>query len=180
MVPRGRIELPTPAFSGPRSTGELPRHRNNQRFYGKPCIRAKRKRRGPKARVRGQKVEVRRQKPETGGKGNDARARSPGQGRKTVAHGAAVGMRNKMILSPPSGRKKHRAFHRRATAPEPYTGSLTKDRSGAGGCKTRSARFKNATLPRYPTTGLSECPVRAACCMNRTMAVLAAGGIFGE
>jgi hypothetical protein len=26
MVPRGRIELPTPAFSGPRSTGELPRH----------------------------------------------------------------------------------------------------------------------------------------------------------
>ena len=29
MVPRGRVELPTPAFSGPRSTGELPRHRNN-------------------------------------------------------------------------------------------------------------------------------------------------------
>lgn len=26
MVPRGRVELPTPAFSGPRSTGELPRH----------------------------------------------------------------------------------------------------------------------------------------------------------
>ena len=35
MVPRGRIELPTPAFSGPRSTDELPRHGNNQRFYGK-------------------------------------------------------------------------------------------------------------------------------------------------
>jgi hypothetical protein len=35
MVPRGRVELPTPAFSGPRSTGELPRHRDNQRFYGK-------------------------------------------------------------------------------------------------------------------------------------------------
>jgi hypothetical protein len=29
-VPRGRIELPTPAFSGPRSTGELPRHRDSQ------------------------------------------------------------------------------------------------------------------------------------------------------
>ena len=26
-VPGGRVELPTPAFSGPRSTGELPRHR---------------------------------------------------------------------------------------------------------------------------------------------------------
>jgi hypothetical protein len=26
MVPGGRVELPTPAFSGPRSTGELPRH----------------------------------------------------------------------------------------------------------------------------------------------------------
>jgi hypothetical protein len=35
MVPGGRIELPTPAFSGPRSTGELPRHRKNQRFYGR-------------------------------------------------------------------------------------------------------------------------------------------------
>ncbi len=35
MVPRGRIELPTPAFSGPRSTDELPRHRHNKRFYGK-------------------------------------------------------------------------------------------------------------------------------------------------
>jgi hypothetical protein len=34
-VPRGRIELPTPAFSGPRSTDELPRHGDNQRFYGK-------------------------------------------------------------------------------------------------------------------------------------------------
>jgi hypothetical protein len=27
VVPGGRVELPTPAFSGPRSTGELPRHR---------------------------------------------------------------------------------------------------------------------------------------------------------
>src|ERR1700684_3454573 len=27
VVPGGRIELPTPAFSGPRSTDELPRHR---------------------------------------------------------------------------------------------------------------------------------------------------------
>src|ERR1017187_2504654 len=34
MVPRGRVELPTPAFSGPRSTGELPRHRE-QTFYAK-------------------------------------------------------------------------------------------------------------------------------------------------
>jgi hypothetical protein len=35
VVPRGRVELPTPAFSGPRSTGELPRHTYNTRFYGK-------------------------------------------------------------------------------------------------------------------------------------------------
>ena len=44
MVPRGRVELPTPAFSGPRSTGELPRHRYNTRFYGKEaaCERKKR------------------------------------------------------------------------------------------------------------------------------------------
>ena len=35
VVPRGRIELPTPAFSGPRSTDELPRHGDKQRFYGK-------------------------------------------------------------------------------------------------------------------------------------------------
>lgn len=35
MVPGGRVELPTPAFSGPRSTDELPRHGDNQRFYGK-------------------------------------------------------------------------------------------------------------------------------------------------
>src|ERR1017187_2164757 len=34
MVPGGRVELPTPAFSGPRSTGELPRHRGSERFYG--------------------------------------------------------------------------------------------------------------------------------------------------
>ena len=32
MVPGGRIELPTPAFSGPRSTGELPRHRGSCHF----------------------------------------------------------------------------------------------------------------------------------------------------
>ena len=32
MVPGGRVELPTPAFSGPRSTGELPRHRGNSKI----------------------------------------------------------------------------------------------------------------------------------------------------
>jgi hypothetical protein len=32
MVPGGRVELPTPAFSGPRSTGELPRHRKNSKI----------------------------------------------------------------------------------------------------------------------------------------------------
>jgi site-specific DNA recombinase len=32
MVPGGRVELPTPAFSGPRSTGELPRHRGAQKL----------------------------------------------------------------------------------------------------------------------------------------------------
>ena len=35
VVPRARIGLATPAFSGPRSTNELPRHGNNLRFYGK-------------------------------------------------------------------------------------------------------------------------------------------------
>ena len=35
MVPRARIGLATPAFSGPRSTGELPRHRCIKQFYGK-------------------------------------------------------------------------------------------------------------------------------------------------
>jgi hypothetical protein len=34
MVPRARIELATPAFSGPRSTSELPRHRYSVQFYG--------------------------------------------------------------------------------------------------------------------------------------------------
>ncbi len=34
-MPRARIGLATPAFSGPRSTNELPRHRNDLRFYGK-------------------------------------------------------------------------------------------------------------------------------------------------
>jgi hypothetical protein len=34
MVPRARIELATPAFSGPRSTSELPRHRYSIQFYG--------------------------------------------------------------------------------------------------------------------------------------------------
>ena len=41
MVPGGRIELPTPAFSGPRSTGELPRHRKKiriLRFYGRAQV----------------------------------------------------------------------------------------------------------------------------------------------
>jgi hypothetical protein len=32
MVPGGRVELPTPAFSGPRSTGELPRHRSSEKI----------------------------------------------------------------------------------------------------------------------------------------------------
>ena len=32
VVPGGRVELPTPAFSGPRSTGELPRHRSSQKI----------------------------------------------------------------------------------------------------------------------------------------------------
>ena len=32
MVAGGRVELPTPAFSGPRSTGELPRHRKNTNY----------------------------------------------------------------------------------------------------------------------------------------------------
>src|SRR5580704_8422048 len=34
-VPRARIGLATPAFSGPRSTNELPRHGSSLRFYGK-------------------------------------------------------------------------------------------------------------------------------------------------
>ena len=34
-MPRARIGLATPAFSGPRSTNELPRHGSNLRFYGK-------------------------------------------------------------------------------------------------------------------------------------------------
>ena len=34
-MPRARIGLATPAFSGPRSTNELPRHGNDLRFYGK-------------------------------------------------------------------------------------------------------------------------------------------------
>ena len=32
MVPGGRVELPTPAFSGPRSTDELPRHLCSQKI----------------------------------------------------------------------------------------------------------------------------------------------------
>ena len=32
VVPGGRVELPTPAFSGPRSTGELPRHFGRQKI----------------------------------------------------------------------------------------------------------------------------------------------------
>jgi hypothetical protein len=32
MVPGGRVELPTPAFSGPRSTGELPRRFGRQKI----------------------------------------------------------------------------------------------------------------------------------------------------
>ena len=53
MVPRGRIELPTPAFSGPRSTGELPRHGTSHRFYGKSrgCAKRKRRSREPSASI---------------------------------------------------------------------------------------------------------------------------------
>ena len=47
-MPRGRIELPTPAFSGPRSTDELPRHGDNQRFYGK-AVEVKRENAGTKS-----------------------------------------------------------------------------------------------------------------------------------
>jgi hypothetical protein len=36
VVPGGRVELPTPAFSGPRSTGELPRQ-----FGRKKIVRAR-------------------------------------------------------------------------------------------------------------------------------------------
>jgi hypothetical protein len=32
VVPGGRVELPTPAFSGPRSTGELPRHFGSEKI----------------------------------------------------------------------------------------------------------------------------------------------------
>ena len=45
VVPGGRIELPTPAFSGPRSTNELPRHRRRPRFYGERRVQ-KRENRG--------------------------------------------------------------------------------------------------------------------------------------
>jgi hypothetical protein len=43
MVPGGRVELPTPAFSGPRSTGELPRHFGRQKILRAQEIRSKRK-----------------------------------------------------------------------------------------------------------------------------------------
>src|SRR6185437_8328129 len=43
VVPRGRVELPTPAFSGPRSTGELPRHRAVTKILRKMRSGAKRK-----------------------------------------------------------------------------------------------------------------------------------------
>jgi hypothetical protein len=58
MVPRGRVELPTPAFSGPRSTGELPRHRNNERFYGK-AARVGRGNRNSKTEIRNTKRNTR-------------------------------------------------------------------------------------------------------------------------
>src|SRR5271170_3575042 len=73
MVPRGRVELPTPAFSGPRSTGELPRHRHNKRFYGKAAATEREKRRSQFAtearRHRGQeigkqKIEIRKGQPQ--------------------------------------------------------------------------------------------------------------------
>jgi hypothetical protein len=42
VVPGGRVELPTPAFSGPRSTGELPRHRSSEKIVRVERIRSKR------------------------------------------------------------------------------------------------------------------------------------------
>ena len=41
MVPGGRVELPTPAFSGPRSTGELPRHKGRQKILRAQEVRSK-------------------------------------------------------------------------------------------------------------------------------------------
>jgi hypothetical protein len=41
MVPGGRVELPTPAFSGPRSTGELPRHFGRQKILRLQGVRSK-------------------------------------------------------------------------------------------------------------------------------------------
>ena len=41
MVPGGRVELPTPAFSGPRSTGELPRHKGRQKILRVQEMRSK-------------------------------------------------------------------------------------------------------------------------------------------
>src|SRR6266700_1015506 len=52
VVPGGRVELPTPAFSGPRSTGELPRHRWNQRIVRAGKSRSKR------LEVRGWRLEL--------------------------------------------------------------------------------------------------------------------------
>jgi hypothetical protein len=43
VVPGGRVELPTPAFSGPRSTGELPRHFGRQKILRAQEVRSKRK-----------------------------------------------------------------------------------------------------------------------------------------
>jgi hypothetical protein len=40
-VPGGRVELPTPAFSGPRSTGELPRHKGRQKILRVQEVRSK-------------------------------------------------------------------------------------------------------------------------------------------
>jgi hypothetical protein len=42
VVPGGRVELPTPAFSGPRSTGELPRHFGRQKIVRAQEDRSKR------------------------------------------------------------------------------------------------------------------------------------------
>jgi hypothetical protein len=41
VVPGGRVELPTPAFSGPRSTGELPRHFGRQEILRVTKLRSK-------------------------------------------------------------------------------------------------------------------------------------------
>ena len=53
MVPGGRIELPTPAFSGLRSTNELPRHGANKHYPGERLARQRESRKMRKNPARG-------------------------------------------------------------------------------------------------------------------------------